>query len=344
MTSIRLGVPYFLRTRSLDHFRRDLEDIVSVGATYLVLIMTDFDQLFFRDTMYSMVQEVKRVGLELQLDPWGLAGVICTPYSIFPMVHPEACQVASDGSPINRGCPTHPTLLQFVARWIDDAASMGADAVFWDEPQLGIWEQGDTVKRWSCRCSHCQEAFADRYGTAMPTLLTDEVIEFRQDVLTHLLQTAMGRAKQHGLANSICLLPREHPRYGFGSWEHIASLPELDSFGTDPYWRASPGNAEQLNEFDAYIRHFASKVRRLADAANKRPHMWVLGFRIAKGTEGDMERAAQIIWEAGIRDLAIWADKYGCGDNNRSGDPEAVWRTVRRIFHNWQGQARSTVS
>lgn len=67
MPPIRLGVPYFLRTRSLDHFRRDLEDIVSVGATYLVLIMTDFDQLFFRDTLHSMVQEAKGAGLEVQL-------------------------------------------------------------------------------------------------------------------------------------------------------------------------------------------------------------------------------------------------------------------------------------
>lgn len=343
MSRVRLGVPYFLRTRSIDHFRRDLEDIVGVGATYLVLIVTDFDLLFFRDTLYDMVQEAKGAGLEVQLDPWGIGGVICTPYSVFPAAHPEACQVASDGSPVGRGCPTHPTLLAFIERWVDAAAALGADAVFWDEPQLGVWEQGETVVRWSCRCPQCRQAFSARYGMPMPTELTDEVIQFRQDAIAHLLQTAMRRAKGHGLENSVCLLPREHPRYGFGNWEHIAGLPELDSFGTDPYWTASPGHdPAKLAEFDAYIRRFADKLMGLAGTAGKRPHMWVLGFRIAKGTEGDMERAARVVWDAGIRDLAIWADKYGCGDNNRSGDPEAVWRTVARIFRSWRVQAGSS--
>lgn len=216
---------------------------------------------------------------------------------------------------------------------------MGADAIFWDEPQLGIWAQGDEVQRWTCWCDHCQGLFRDRFGTTMPTSMTPEVIQFRQDALTDVLHVGMRRAKSQGLQNSICLLPREHPRYGFGTWQHIAALPELDSFGTDPYWTSSPGNdPHQREEFDARIRHYADKVLHLAGSTGKRPHLWVLGFRIAKGTEPDMERAAELVWESGIRDLAIWADKYGCGDNNRSGDPQAVWDTTRRIFATWRVQ------
>ncbi len=81
------------------------------------------------------------------------------------------------------------------------------------------------------------------------------------------------------------------------------------------------------------MRHFSNKAVSLAHACTGQdPADLAARFSCARGLEGQIEQAAAIACEAGVTNLAVWVDKYGTGDNNRSDDPEAVWEITKRLF------------
>lgn len=327
--AIETGIAYFVRNRRPDVAREDMKEIKAAGCSYVVHFFTEFDQIFFKESVAEIIQVTKEAGLRAYIDPWSVGGFICTKYTLFPLEHPEACQVWSDGKPLMQACPNHPVFREHMQRWLDDAAAVGGEVVFWDEPHLALDETGGRAganRRWACRCQLCQSLFAEKYGKAMPVELTGEVIAFRQESLISFFDWVTRQAKARGLDNCICLLPRERREDGFGDWSQIASLPALDIFGTDPYWYHDEVDLE------AHVRRFAEKTVSLARTHGKAPQIWLQGFRVPKGREHEIQRAARIACEAGAENLAVWVDKYGTGDNNRSDDPEVVWETTKRLF------------
>jgi hypothetical protein len=321
------GIAYFVRNRRPDVARADMEEIKAAGCSYVVHFFTEFDQVFFKQSVAEIVQVTKEAGLQVYIDPWSLGGFICTKYTLFPLDHPEACQVWSDGRPLMQACPNHPAFRDYMRRWLDDVVEIGGEVVFWDEPHLAVQkDEVGRVARWACRCEKCQALFAQHYGKEMPVELTREVMAFRQETLVRFFDWVTQEAKARGLKNCICLLSQEHGEDGFGDWSRIAALPAIDIFGTDPYWY----NREI--DLEAHVRHFSNKAVSLAHAYGKTPQIWLQGFRVPRGLEGQIEQAAAIACEAGVTNLAVWVDKYGTGDNNRSDDPEAVWEITKRLF------------
>lgn len=319
--TVERGIAYFVRNRRPEVAKQDLQAIKEAGCDYVVHFFTEFDQVFFKDSVAEIIALTKDAGLKAYVDPWALGGFICTKYTLFPLDHPEACQTWSDGKPLMQACPNHPVFHDHVRRWLDDAAQIGGETIFWDEPHLARTED-----RWACWCEVCRKGFEERYGHPMPNEMTDEVIAFRRDSLINFFDMATREAKDRGLDNCICLLPFDQPEDGFGDWSQIAALPALDIFGTDPYWYNRPVDLE------THVRSFSEKAVALATEYGKTPQIWLQGFKVPKGKEHEIEQAAQIAVQAGARNIAVWVDKYGTGDNNRSDDPEAVWQVTSRLF------------
>lgn len=320
------GIAYFVRNRRPEVAALDLQKIRDAGCTYVVHFFTEFDQVFFKDSVAEIIALTKDLGLEAYVDPWALGGFICTKYTLFPIDHPEACQRWSDGRPLMQACPNHPVFRDHVRRWLDDAVHIGGETVFWDEPHLQYRVTADGTKRWACHCDVCQKAFSERYNKAMPTEMTAEVMEFRRDTLVTFFTEMTREAKDRGLRNSLCLLPFDQPEHGFGDWNQIAALPALDVFGTDPYWYSRPVDLE------SHVRSFSEKTVALANRYGKEPQIWLQGFRVPAGRESEIQTAAEVAYAAGVRNLAVWVDKFGTGDNNRSANPEAVWQTTGNVF------------
>lgn len=323
---LQTGIAYFVRNRRPDVAARDLQAIRAAGCTYVVHFFTEFDQVFFKDSIAEIMTITKDMGLEAYVDPWSLGGFICNKYTLFPIDHPEACQQWSDGRPLMQACPNHPVFRDHVRRWLDDAVRIGGETVFWDEPHLQFRTAPDGTRRWACRCEVCQTAFSERYDQPMPTDMTAEVIEFRRDTLIHFFDEMTREAKERGLRNSLCLLPFDKPEHGFGDWNQIAALPALDVFGTDPYWFSRDV------DLAAHVRGFSERTVALATRHGKEAQIWLQGFKVPIGREREIGTAARVAYEAGVRNLAVWVDKFGTGDNNRSGDPEAVWRETSELF------------
>ncbi|MEW6046895.1 MAG: hypothetical protein AB1609_10490 [Bacillota bacterium] len=351
---MRLGLAYFLRTRDIDAFRRHAGEMVENGANYVVLVATDFDQLFFPATVAGMVEAAHRAGLEVYLDPWGLGGIFCTPYSVFPIHHPEACQVLSDGLALARACPSSDEWRAHLAGWVQFAARTGADGVFWDEPQFFHEADPKTgAVRWGCRCARCQARYRAEVGHPMPVELTEPVVAFRRRQALDVLREACDAAHATGLRNMVCLLPfddsltagRSSPAdlmraaRAFADWDEVASIKSLDSLGTDPYpglmaaamdkgagptapdaaWRAEPAS---------YMRRPVEHLLEVCRRHGRQPHVWVQAFDVPAGVEPMIVEAARWLRATGLSDIAFWADRWGTGDNRLSQRPAEVWQAV----------------
>jgi len=336
---MKTGVSYF-GNRFLKHFLRDLEDIKAHHCTYIVHCFEENDLLYYLDTMKEIVAATHEAGLEAWIDPWGVGGVFGgEAQSGLLGRHPEALQVTSDGQHVPAACLNNPQFRQFMHEWIDGAAYIGGDVVFWDEPHLYIpWEQllaGQLDVPWSCRCSVCQEKFAAEYGHPMPTELTEEVQAFRLKTCLDFLHDVSDYAKKKGLRNALCLLPVEIPQLGLPSFEEASRLETIDIFGTDPYWVLFSSLAPQLvPPLEEFVGGYTRRVVELCRRTGKEDNIWVQAFLVPEGLEETaITECIRIAVANGATNIAAWG-YAGCGhmSSRACARPELVWEIIGREF------------
>jgi len=331
--SIRTGVSYF-GNRTLRHVQADMEDIARSGFDYVVHCFTESDLIWGLESMREIVHISHDSGLEVHLDPWGVAGVFGgEALSKFATWQVGACQVLADGSRMGVVCLNQPVLLPWLRQWIDAAVDIGGDVLFFDEPHWypgDLWyigkAMGEQAARWSCRCDVCLELFRERYGHPMPLTLDDEVRDFRQDAVLRLTTDLIGYAKSKGATTDLCLLPYgiAFDLVGAPDWEPFGRIPGLDIFGTDPYWRA--GDTVPL---EPYVRPNAVAVRELCEKHGLRNQFWVQGYGFPSGAEQEIAQAIGIALEEGMTDIAIWSYR-ACEPMSKlwSEDIEGTWEVV----------------
>jgi hypothetical protein len=131
---MRTGVSYF-GNRTLRHVQRDMEGIAASGFDYVVHCFTENDLLYGLETMRQIVAMSHDLGLEVHVDPWGVAGVFGgEAFSKFVTWEVDACQVLANGSRMGVACLHREELGRFLHRWVDAAVDCGADVHFFDEP------------------------------------------------------------------------------------------------------------------------------------------------------------------------------------------------------------------
>jgi hypothetical protein len=327
-TPMDLGVAYF-DSRAPRHYRADLDDIVEAGCTYIVHTFSEYDVLYQVERVRDLVRETKRLGLAVWLDPWGVGEVFGgEPFSRFGALHPDDRQVLSDGTALPAACMTSSSFERFVEDWIGQAARVGADAIFWDEPH---WFWDPDSRDWACYCSRCQALFRSRFGFAMPKEYTSEVQSFREEMLARFLGKLFVSAHDHGLANVLCVMPPDRPNPGFRDWTVASSIPGLDNIGTDPY-PEDPGNAAP------YVYLWTERLLRAAMGRGLGHHVWIRGFEIPAGAEEIVPLSIKAATAAGATNLAVWS-YMGCEAmaTCTCGDPQKVWRLVKEAFVHLRG-------
>lgn len=340
---MRTGVSYF-GNRTLRHVAADLEDMAASGFDYVVHCSTESDLLWGHETMREIYRISHELGLEVHVDPWGVAGVFGgEALSKFVTWEVDLCQVLADGSRIAVACLNQPRLLDWLHDWVDATVDQGADVLFFDEPHWypgDLWyigkEIGPDSERWSCRCDRCLELFRAQFGHEMPLTLTDEVRAFRQQAVYDVTADLIRYGHSKGVRNGLCLLPHgmTFDLVGVPDWEPFLQIPGLDFFGTDPYWRA--GTTVPL---EPYVRPNAAAVREICTKFDIPNQFWIQGYGFPAGTEEEAAQAIEIAVEEGMTDLAIWAYR-ACEPMSklRSTDIDTTWATVIDALNNAKGR------
>jgi len=126
-----------------------------------------------------------------------------------------------------------------------------------------------------------------------------------------------------GGKNTICLLPLTEGPHGVSDWDAVASLPGLNVFATDPYWKNFDETAE------AFVGRFAELVAETAARHGVEPQLWLPSFGLTRDDIPDLEAAVAATRAAGIEDIWTWGYE-ACAHMTHLATPDAslVWGAV----------------
>jgi hypothetical protein len=325
------GVAYY-GNRILRHVQADLEDMAAHGCTYVVHTFGEADLLHYRRTIGAVVRATKALGLRAWLDPWSFAGVFGGEgLSLYAARFPSHQQVLSTGEPVPAACPNRPELRAALRLWVDAAIEAGADVLFWDEPhffapdQIG-WYDGPH-DAWACRCAACQYLYRERYGEELPSALDPGVRAFRQERILDFLADMTGYAATQGVTNALCLSPAADDEPGGQPFRAAAELPNIQIFGTAPYWLRTHLTVEE------HVGQQAARVVEICRYLGKPAQIWVHGFGLPEGREEEVATAVEIAAAGGAEYIGAWAYPP-CEDVGpaASARPDVVWETLGRAY------------
>ena len=319
------GCAYF-GVRIVRHVERDLDDLVRRGFTGVLHTFSENDLAYYRDTMKRIVEASHARGLEVQMNPWGLGRTFGgEAESRFVTMNPDACQVLDDGRRVAAACLNNPRYRTFCAEWADAALEAGADLVFWDEPHWVVPEHVgvDDATRWSCRCDVCRE----RFGRDFPAELDDEVLAFREASLVDFLGELTAHVRSRGGRNTVCLLPAVEGAHGVRDWDAVASLPGVDVFATDPYWKSFD------EEAGPFVRRFAKLLVETATRHGVASELWVPAFRLTAADIPDLEDAVSAARAAGVERVWVWGYE-ACAHMSHLATPDSleVWERASELL------------
>lgn len=335
---MEFGTAYF-DNLILRHFRADMEEVRRKGCTFVVLTFAEVNLQFHEETFRAMTAEARRQGLFVVLDPWAVGGVFGgETFTHLPLYHPEDRQVRSDGKKAPALCPNAPSLRTYLKKWVDAAARVGVDYVLWDEPHfyLNWWDEPagwpPNSKAWSCRCVRCRARFRKETGRPLPARETEAVRDFKRRSLRDFLLELCAHAAKHGLKNAMTFFPDEKPWF----LEEMAANPDVHVMGGESYFEYDGTRPKDPRGF---ARAQTALLKPYCVRYGKPLLMWVKGFRVPKGFEGDVEACIRGCAEGGADWIAMWGfdacrhvSKIACGD------PDLVWELMGRTFHSLSGR------
>lgn len=319
------GTSYF-GVRHRRHAAEDLDQFVDDGLNAVLHTFSETDQQYYQGTVEDMVDASHERDLDVYVNPWGVGRVYGgEALSEFIGRNPEARQTLSNDRQVPTACFNHPEFRTFMREWTRDAAALGADYLFWDEPHwfLPTWHEEEfEAGVWGCRCEHCRSKFAQRYDREMPREETDAVREFKADELLAFLREMMALAKEEGADNAVCLLPSEDADHGLADWEPLAESEDLDVLSTDPYWDVHDDD----RGVESFVRYFSEKVACMADEYDLRSQIWIQGFWLPADSTDDVRTATRTAIEADVDSVFMWGYE-GCASISASAceEPAEVW-------------------
>ncbi|EMA46583.1 hypothetical protein [Halobiforma nitratireducens] len=319
------GTSYF-SVRDPQRVEDDLDRFRESGLNAVLHTFSERDRRHYRETMADIVDASHERGFTVYLNPWSVGRVFGgEALSEFIGTHPESCQVLSTGDRLPAACFNDPDFREYMREWIADAAAVGADVLFWDEPHWYIPEWFDEEfpdGAWTCRCERCQKLYREEYDERMPATRTDRIDEFREASLLSFLEEMMGHTARYGLENAVCLLPLEDPDHGLRDWEQLAATDHLDVLATDPYW------AIHDEESPEFVASATETVVSLSEQYDLTSQIWIQGFRLddAPETIADVRNATRAAIDGGVDSVFLWGYD-GCRSISDIAceDPEAVW-------------------
>ena len=337
---MKTGVSYF-GSRIQRHVKEDMADIAAHNCNFVVHTFSEADLEFYKGTMKEIAEISRNCGLEVWLDPWAVGGVFGgEAYSKFIAANLDTREIsAKTGESLPAACLNNKKFRGFMLGWIDAALWIGPDVLFWDEPHFYLYPL-DEMERdpalWACRCGTCRELFEKRFGYLMPVDINDDVKLFKEDSIIEFLKTMCDYAKctpypasRTPIKNAVCFLPFKGALGGIMDWSKAARIESLDIIGTDPYWILG-GRKWDVKKI---VGEFSEKIYALSKEYGKEGQIWILNFRIKKGTEKDIETAVEVAYNKGIRNLAAWSYLgTGCMSSLASDDPQKVWATLGEAF------------
>jgi hypothetical protein len=88
---------------------------------------------------------------------------------------------------------------------------------------------------------------------------------------------------------------------GVGDFESAAAIPDLDIFGTDPYWYLLGVDPEK------FMRVYSEEAAAAARKYGRQLQLWLQAFRLPAGREEELRMGVRVAEDVGCTHLAAWS-------------------------------------
>lgn len=313
--------------------RDDLNEIAQV-CDGIYIPFTESDLHYAPRRIKACVELAHDANLIAIADLWGAGNLFASPAvpSIYTIQHPDQNCVSNRGRVVPKTCPRSSSFRAYMRGLITELiVKYEFDGLFWDEPSwslnkyFGRLEEGE----WLCCCESCKTAFRERFGSDMPSRITPEVAQLRDEAILSLLAELCTLVKKGGehLITATCVTPSDSIEFKVG----VARTPNLDILGIDPYWRPDMDVSQR-----AYIDEHTGETVSIARANGKLVESWVSANDQWSQHERDPYRAAKLMAAHDIDQISAWAYRdYQSGggiDKPNWGDPELVWQNLSQAY------------
>ncbi len=276
-----------------------MEGLARRGVSRVVHTFSENDLRFYAGTMKDIVSASHDAGLEVMIDPWGVARIFGgEAFSQWIVEDSSIRQVGASGRLLAGACPNNPRTRQLLHEWIDAASATGADWVFWDEPHWVPRGPGNPLGE-ICVCKYCMEASGGAVGVG-----GREAEAFRAHSMESLLEDLVGYAQSRGLRSSVCVLPEGVNDQPHLDWEKIGSLKGLEGFGTDPYWEAFGFTDREGRRL--FLERNAGRAVAVATARGLESMLWVQAFKIPASREQSLLEGVSELLAYSPDVIALW--------------------------------------
>jgi hypothetical protein len=323
---MKLATSYF-GNRIPRHVRQDLQALRALGFDRVIHTFCENDLAFYPGTLREIVAISHDAGLEVQLDPWGVARIFGgEAFSRWIVEDEDLCQRGPSGRRLAGACLNHPRLRERMREWIEAAARTGARWVFWDEPHWVHRGPGNPEGE-PCVCRHCLDRGGDLRAAPPET-----VERFRAESILRLLGELVRGATDAGLGSSVCVLPLDVSGQPALDWDAIARLPGVGEFGTDPYWQAFRISGADAR--DRFIDLNCEAARRACRAVGIPCMLWLQAFRIPQAGEADLFAGTRKLLAHRPETVAIWGFEACAHMSELAAErPAVVWPGLIELFH-----------
>jgi len=321
---LRLGTAYHC-SKILRHVEEDMVDIVNHNMNLVVHMFSHNDMDRHSKVMKDIIAVSEDKGLEVWIDNWGID---CGPgdKAYFTGICPEAKAMFSDGTPVRlKPCYNSPEFRAFTKSWIDRVAEIGGKTIFWDEPMM----QTDKDHGYACWCPRCRKLFEERYNRPMPTVIDDDVSEFRTATIVDYFTDVTNYAHAAGLVNTGCVMFSPSHGISLDSIDRMLSIPHFDNVGCDPYW---VGRTDKAAEIYDYVYSRSKKSLDVAAQYKKDHNIWIQAFNNPAGREDEIVIAAEAAYDAGARTILTWSYRGAESNDYRAVNTDIVWQVSGEAF------------
>lgn len=315
-----LGVTY-IPAHLPGHIEVDMRHLAEIGCTEVLFALQENHIHILTGALRFGAQIAKAQGLRPYAVIWGFANTFGGGrISKVMLDDPELWCQMEDGTPYAQACLNNPQLAE---RFVEIAAlcrDQGYEGMFVDEPT-----------KQECFCPHCREAFAAfAEGDLTASKGEPEYTSFRARTVRDYTAVVCRRVKELDpqLATITCVMPRDRD-----TWADVAAIPELDIFGTDPYWLLSGGRMT-LEQAVAD----AAEVKRMCTGQGKLSQVWLNCWGIPAGREEEIYTGGRALAEVGCDSLYTWSYRGGLGTNEECDDPERAWASVVQLYRQLAGR------
>jgi|BarGraNGADG00212_2_1021979.scaffolds.fasta_scaffold17934_2 hypothetical protein len=315
-----LGVTY-ISAHQPQHIAPDMQHLQEIGCSEVLFAL----QENHIDVLTGALRFGARIALDHGLRPyvvvWGFANTFGGGRMSLRMLDDRSLwRVERDGTPMPKACLNNPRLVDRFADITELCCRHGYQGMFVDEPTIQ-----------ECFCPICRDTFRAAYGADLVASYGSPAYRaFQSATVSHYTRAVSARVKaiDARLRTMTCIMPIDQD-----SFEAVAAIPELDVFGTDPYWLL-PGAAMTIEQAVAC----AEQARDAGRRHGKVSQVWLNCWGIPAGSEAAIYTGGRALAAIGCDSMYTWSFRGGLGTNEECTNAALAWDSVVRLYQELSGK------